>query len=315
MVTCEDRLELTLTNLKSIIAFSRAFFRLIIYADAKNIQVLQDRIMSWPGDILKRFTYDFRLVKYPKKNFNIWKQLFAPCSTQRLFFPDMLPKEEAVLYLDADIILLRPVEELWAVFGLMNQNHLIAQSYEIEDLATNPYLNYGSVPFPKPYGVNAGVMPMNLTRMRNFGWVAKVEPFLEKYGKRLKWADQDIVNIVFNENPDRLFIMPCKWNFRRDNCQFHESCKGEAPALLHANQGLFTKDDEPALRAAQLAMREYELGTSLEQNFIDPLEKRLRRAWRTICVVRFLEYIKEWRATARQLDTERGLNAIQVKKS
>ncbi|EEC16465.1 hypothetical protein IscW_ISCW012809 [Ixodes scapularis] len=121
MVTCESGLELTLTNLKSILAFSRASFRLIIYADARNINDLQVR--------------------------------------------DMLPKEEAVLYLDADILLLRPAKTL-------------------------------------------EVMPMNLTRMRNFAWGSRMEPLLEQYGSRLKWADQDIVNVIFNENPDKLFLMP-----------------------------------------------------------------------------------------------------------
>lgn len=309
MVTCESGLELTLTNLKSILAFSRASFRLIIYADAKNIDHLQERIMNFPDDILKRLKYDLRLVMFPKKYFHKWKQLFAPCATQRLFLPDMLPKEEAVLYLDADILLLRPVEELWRIFHSMGPSHLIAQSYEIEDMDTNPYRHYGSVPYVKPYGVNAGVMPMNLTRMRNFNWGSRMEPLLEQYGSRLKWADQDIVNVIFNENPDKLYLMPCTWNFRRDNCEFHESCKGEVPGLLHANQKFFIRDDEPALRAAQLAMREYQLGTSLERNFIGRFEERLTMIVdKTLCTRRFLEYMKDWKALARQLDKERGLN-------
>lgn len=64
----------------------------------------------------------------------------------------MLPKEEAVLYLDADILLLRPVEELWRIFHSMGPSHLIAQAYEIEDIDTNPYRHYGFVPYVKPYG-------------------------------------------------------------------------------------------------------------------------------------------------------------------
>ncbi|KAG0426831.1 hypothetical protein HPB47_026080 [Ixodes persulcatus] len=38
VVTCEDRLELTMTNLKSAIAFSRTPLRLILYADEENIK-------------------------------------------------------------------------------------------------------------------------------------------------------------------------------------------------------------------------------------------------------------------------------------
>ncbi|CAN7988130.1 unnamed protein product, partial [Ixodes hexagonus] len=310
MVTCENRLELALTNLKSILAFSRASFRLIVYADPWNIRELKNRISKWPGDIRKRFTYDLRPVKFPEKNYNTWKHMFATCSTQRLFFPDMMPDEDAVIYLDADILLLRPVEELWSTFDLMHPSYLIAQAFEIEDWNTNPYRTLTKLPYFKPYGVNAGVMPMNLTRMRDFGWMSKLEPLLRKYGRRLQWGDQDIVNIVFNEHPDKLFVMPCNWNFRRDSCEFHRTCWGQAPALLHANRRLFTINDEPAFRSTQLAMREYKLGTSLERNFIDPLEQRLKESRvKTICHYRFLHYIKEWRLLAHQLDRERGLSA------
>ncbi|EEC19727.1 hypothetical protein IscW_ISCW014360 [Ixodes scapularis] len=53
---------------------------------------------------------------------------------------------------------------------------------------------------------------------------------------------------------------------------------------------------------------QYELGTSLERNFIDPLERELRRVRRHECVDAFLLHSKQWRILARQLDNERGLN-------
>ncbi|EEC11534.1 hypothetical protein IscW_ISCW009544 [Ixodes scapularis] len=83
----------------------------------------------------------------------------------------MLPNEDAVLYVDADTLFLSPVEELWSVFEKMNESHLTALTYETEDVRTNWYQQHGKHPYPAPFGVNAGVMPMNLTRMRSFDWV------------------------------------------------------------------------------------------------------------------------------------------------
>ncbi|KAM7287508.1 glucoside xylosyltransferase 1 [Ixodes scapularis] len=309
VVTCGDRLELTMTNLKSAIAFSRTPLRLILYADEENIKILQDRIMQWPVSVQARITYDLRLVVFPSTNSEKWKKLFAPCSAQRLFLPDMLPDEDAVLYLDADTLFLNPIEELWDVFGKMNESQLIALVPEIEDEANNWYKLENEHPYVHPFGVNAAVMPMNLTRMRNFGWVSRMGPLLEEYEDRIFLGDQDLVNVLLSFHPDRLFLMTCRWNYRQENCMFHTSCAGETPALVHGSRNCSTDPDrEPTIYAVFSVMHKYELGTSLERNFIDPLERELRRVRQSECSVQFMFHSKQWRVLARQLDSERGFS-------
>ncbi|EEC07213.1 hypothetical protein IscW_ISCW005307 [Ixodes scapularis] len=46
VVTCGNRLETTMINLKSVLAFSTADIRLILFADVDNIQRLQDMVTS-----------------------------------------------------------------------------------------------------------------------------------------------------------------------------------------------------------------------------------------------------------------------------
>ncbi|CAN8028470.1 unnamed protein product, partial [Ixodes persulcatus] len=309
VVTCAGGMEMTMTSLKSAIAFSRAPLRLILYADLDNIKRLQDRIMQWPASVFNRITYDLRLVTFPKEDFERWKQLFRPCSTQRLFLPDILPNDDVVLYVDSDTLFLHPVEDLLEVFEEMNERHLMAVVHEIEEEATNWYHQHGKTPYIPPFGVNAGVMLINLTRMRNFGWVSRMVSLLDEYEDRLMLGDQDLVNILFSVHPDRLFRMTCRWNYRQATCTFHASCSGQTPALLHANRGRFMAPNwAPAFSAIHSVMRKYELGTSLERNFIDPLEHELHRVQRNECVVQFLLHSKQWRTMARQLDNERGFN-------
>ncbi|CAN7975038.1 unnamed protein product, partial [Ixodes persulcatus] len=223
-----------MASLKSAIAFSRVPLRLILYADVENIEGLQDRIMQWPASALNRISYDLHLVMFRMKDFETWKTLFEPCATQRLFLPDMLPKEDAVLYVDADTLFLNPVEELWSVFEKMNESHLTALTYEGEDL----------------------VMPMNLTRMRAFDWVSRLAPLVEEYAGRIPWGDQDVKNTLFSSHPDKLFMLTCRWGYRQDNCRFHDSCSGETSALLHANAKCFTAPfRSPAFSAIHRVMR------------------------------------------------------------
>lgn len=53
-------------------------------------------------------------------------------------------------------------------------------------------------------------MLMNLTRMREFNWIDKLEPILEKYRTQLTWGDQDIINIIFHDHPGEKIILVMK---------------------------------------------------------------------------------------------------------
>lgn len=58
------------------------------------------------------------------------------------------------------------------------------------------------VPYYGKTGLNAGVMHMNLTRMKNFpggGWIAANLKVFDIFKKKIKLADQDILNILFHK--------------------------------------------------------------------------------------------------------------------
>ncbi|XP_002401179.3 glucoside xylosyltransferase 1 [Ixodes scapularis] len=308
LVSCSGRLVETVNSIKSLVAFSRAPLRLLVFADAKNIQSIQDSISRWPTSVYTRFTYDLRLARFPVKDPEKWKALFGPCASQRLFFPSLLPDEDAVLYVDADTMFVGPAEDLWDIFGEMNSSQIAAMSFETEEQG-NWYQKYGRTPYYGTYGVNSGVMAMNLTRMREYRLESIVEDLMKKHEKNLILPDQDLLNIAFHNDPLKLHLLSCRWNYRTDNCKHDSSCRGETAALLHGSRYVFVKTDKgPAYRAAFLAMKEYQLGTSLEANFIDKLQKRLRSTRKTACVTKFLEFLEDWRGLARELDFERGWN-------
>ena len=59
------------------------------------------------------------------------KMAFAPCATQRLFFPQILPEYKHVLYVDTDIIFMQDPAHIWNFlenmqsksFGLVTENN------------------------------------------------------------------------------------------------------------------------------------------------------------------------------------------------
>ncbi|EEC10223.1 hypothetical protein IscW_ISCW019642 [Ixodes scapularis] len=243
--------------------------------------------------------------------------LFASdASIQPLREQSVLPEEDAVLYVDADVIFVHPPEDLWSLFGAMNDSQLAALVPESEDYATNWYRRFARHPFFEPLGVNSGVMLMNLTRMRAFGWESLMGPLLTKYERNISWGDQDLINIVFHDHPDKLLVLSCKWNFRTDHCMYGPNCLGATAALLHGNRNVFQTSKEPAFRAVYLAMQQarapsswpacpiecflslpktYQLGSSLLTGFLDPLEKGLRKARTTRCGQELLGHLAQWR--------------------
>ena len=69
-----------------------------------------------------------------------------------------------------------------------------------------PYRETGVIIAFKPFnctGVNAGVMLMNLTRMRQFRFQKRAMAAQVLYDEKISLADQDIVNIIFHTFPGK----------------------------------------------------------------------------------------------------------------
>ena len=89
-------------------------------------------LKSWKEKISQNLTWDIRPPLYPPltENQQSIKTAFAPCATQRLFFPQILPEYRSVLYVDTDIIFLQDPFEVWKIltkmgqktFGLVSEN-------------------------------------------------------------------------------------------------------------------------------------------------------------------------------------------------
>lgn len=303
VVTCKSLLNMTLVNLKSAVAFTSAPVELLLFADDENREPLRQAIASWPPSVQRRVRYKVRPVRFPEPDAKKWQSLFKPCASQRLFLPSMLPEEDAVIYVDADVLFLRPIEELWRLFGTMNGSQLAALAPESEDYATNWYRRFARHPFYQPLGVNSGVMLMNLTRMREFDWERQLSPLLRNYSRDITWGDQDLLNILFSAHPERLLLFPCRWNYRPDHCMYGAYCTAGAPAVVHGSRKAFVKDSEPAFRALHRAMEEFELGESLEDSFIAPLRVSLTEARKTRCGQEFLKQLAQWQEVARRADS------------
>ncbi|MED6274770.1 Glucoside xylosyltransferase 1 [Characodon lateralis] len=297
VVACGPRLEETLTMLKSAILFSKKPLHFYIFAEDELHDGFRTALEMWPVPIRTMFTFTIYPIMFPEENASEWKKLFKPCASQRLFLPLILKQVDSLLYVDTDILFLRPVEDLWGLLSQFNASQLAAMAPEHEEPRIGWYNRFARHPYYGKTGVNSGVMLMNMTRIRErlfkndmtavaLRWEEILMPLLQKYKLNITWGDQDLLNIIFHHNPESLYMFPCQWNYRPDHCIYGSNCQQaeeEGVFILHGNRGVYHNDKQPAFRAVYEAVKQYSFGENMETSLLQPLEAELQTTTQTYC--------------------------------
>lgn len=295
VVACGERLEETVTMLKSAIIFSKTLLHFHIFAEDQLHAGFKEIFNTWAFP--EKFMYTLYPITFPSENAAEWKKLFKPCASQRLFLPLLLKHVDSLLYVDTDILFLRPVDDIWALLKTFNATQIAAMAPEHEEPRIGWYNRFARHPYYGKTGINSGVMLMNMTRMRRkhfkndmtgarLRWGELLMPLLKKYRLNITWGDQDLLNIMFYHNPESLYVFPCQWNYRPDHCIYGSNCREseeEGIFILHGNRGVYHDDKQPAFRAVYDAIKKYSFGSDLIQTLLNPLKLELQRTVHTYC--------------------------------
>ena len=136
-----------------------------------------------------------------------------------------------IIYLDGDIIVRKPLDELWET--------------DIDDyaLAAAPDMSERELsstwaPYPAQEGYyNAGVLLINVDYWREYDSLALFASFAKEHRNLVVRHDQDILNAVFHSRIKRLSV---SYNFQhgfieRDNADINKDVKSvmRDPAIVH----------------------------------------------------------------------------------
>ena len=125
----------------------------------------------------------------------------------RLMIPKVLSSLPKVIYLDADLIVMRDIIELWNVS---------MDSYALAAVIDTGVAEFGAMPIPVSRGMipgnkyfNAGVLVMNLDRIRSKGNLdVMVTDFIRQYPE-MGLPDQDALNCLFYKET---LLLDESWN-------------------------------------------------------------------------------------------------------
>ncbi|XP_073500867.1 glucoside xylosyltransferase 2 [Phyllobates terribilis] len=297
VVACGERVEETVTMVKSAVLFSVKKIRFHIFAEDALKPEFDRKLLEWPQQLSRKFDYKIYPITFSVGNAQEWKKLFKPCAAQRLFLPMILQDVDSLLYVDTDVLFLRPLDDIWAFLKQFNDTQLAAMAPEHEVPKIGWYSRFARHPFYGTTGVNSGVMLMNLTRIRKqqfknnmipagLTWEEMLHPLYQKYKNYITWGDQDLLNIIFSFNPENLFVFPCQWNYRPDHCMYGSNCKSaeeDGVSILHGNRGVYHDDKQPAFKAFYEVIRDYPFDGNLFQSMYYPLQTKFLESVHTLC--------------------------------
>ncbi|KAJ8050729.1 Glucoside xylosyltransferase 2 [Holothuria leucospilota] len=243
VVVCGNRTTEALVMLKSATILSHTCLIFHVFAEDKIQEDIRDELNHWPNKTRDRMTLYVYPITYPSdEDQREWKAIFKSCATQRIFIPELLPKTDTVLYVDTDILFIRPIENIWQYITSFSSKQFAGMSPVHENPANGWYNRNASQPYYGELGLNSGVMLLNLTRMRDFKWSKRLVLIYKQYKDKISLGDQDLINVVLFFHSDTVLEMPCEWNYRPHHCSRGNTCQRietEGIALLHGFTSIF----------------------------------------------------------------------------
>ena len=121
----------------------------------------------------------------------------------RMYTPELLPDIEKLLYLDCDIIVNEPLDDL---FNINIEEYDMAGVMDLIQVSDPGFLK--SIGCTSGHYVNTGVLLMNLKRLRRRNILGDTLTYLNLYKDLLRFSDQDILNGII----PNILLLPPKFN-------------------------------------------------------------------------------------------------------
>ncbi|XP_023347736.1 glucoside xylosyltransferase 2 [Eurytemora carolleeae] len=231
---------------------------------------------SWPETYSIKLKFSLTKVWYPEGSEDL-RVRGTDCATELMFVPDILLNLKKGIFIDTDTIFMRPVEQLWDEFNNFHQHEIAGITI------CRPIYFFVNVPSYGVKGLNSGVVLLDLDRIRKTekSWTNTILAIYNKYKKKMRLGDQDLWNIYFNKNPEKLYDLNCTWNYREAFCnEGINTCSsaGESGvSILHGNAQQFVKGAEMKLQSIFETFEIFELNSWTPEQLVQQVEQALAK--------------------------------------
>jgi len=144
----------------------------------------------------------------------------------RLMLPQALPDLDFIIYSDTDMLWLAPIEPLWAGRGPERVAWVVRDGYPPTEAREAAWFARHGLPFLPEHYFCAGLLMLNLKRMREEQTVERTFAFVEAHPD-CEFADQTAFNILLRDQVEHL---PQAWQILSRQVRRHDF---DAPLVLH----------------------------------------------------------------------------------
>jgi len=167
------------------------------------IEQLKDENVENLKQVGARYGAPVQFVILPKKYFEKLPYLnhLTMNAYSRLFFPDIFPNINKIIYLDSDVVVETDIEELWN----RDMNGKVVSA--VYDVALG--MHYKWFGFKNAKYFNSGVMLIDTKMYRKLGLQTKLVDFLIKNKPKIGLGDQDALDYLLYKDWDQMGL---EWN-------------------------------------------------------------------------------------------------------
>ena len=169
--------------------------------------------------------------------------LFKKCATVKLWLPELLLSERAVINLDTDMLVLESLDELWRELSDFPPSSFLG-FVEEQYYGAGWYDHYRRLKAGR-HGINSGTLLFDLGKARKINSSKIFADILMENPSPSDFSlgDQDVFNVLLSRYPDMYKPLPCRWNRRLEGCLVVEDL-ALLPGILHGNRDvLYAKED------------------------------------------------------------------------
>ena len=164
--------------------------------DELNIYILTDNLKE---NIKQFFIRKYKQIKFIEIDEARFKDY--PLVTQsslsvyyRLILPSLFPQLDKILYLDCDLVVTSSLKDL---YHLEIEDYLLAA---VEDIGIPKYLPHHLTKLDINKYFNAGILLLNLEKLRTEDFENKFHSYIQKNNTNLLFQDQDVLNVLCQNN-------------------------------------------------------------------------------------------------------------------
>lgn len=191
LYTCDDNfIWIAGISMYSLFEKNKSMQKIHVYLLGDNISDENKQLLNGIAD---KYHQHFDAIDIPKLAIPsaFISQRWPRSAFTRLYSAQILPPiVEKVLYLDCDTLITDDISEL--------ENFDMSDCFVagVKDCVSKYYKRNIGVDAEASY-INAGVLLLNIKKMRDINIGHEIEKFLEQYSKKMFYADQDVLNGIF----------------------------------------------------------------------------------------------------------------------